>query len=194
MSYFLLVPDNTIPFIYGDAKFSPVDQGVYSNLWNDRALPKNTSVDICLAKSKVKLNRDVFSVNAGFVGSERLVEVLTRGEFKTKVNPVPANVFYHTGELVDRPYFFLEFDCWVDAFDYEASRYRKEVDGAESRMIDCERMVVDAGRTKGFDWFFLKGAEFVDPVVSVGLASRIKSGRISGLHVMAMQDYTWQGL
>lgn len=142
MEYFILTSDNDLPFVYGDAKFQPIDQGVYSNLWHDRKLPAGAVASITLIKSVKKLNRDLFSVNAGFVSSKKLLTVLKSG-FRSKFESVPADVYYHSGEKVEGEFFFLEFDCWVDAFDYENSRFVRD-DDEESKVVECDYLQIDS--------------------------------------------------
>lgn len=189
MKYFVLASDDNLPFVYGDAKFEPVDQGVYSNLWHDRKLPSGTTARVKLVKNVKRLNRDLFSVNAGFVGSGKLLEVL-RGGFKSKFNPVPAEIFYHSGERVQGEFFFLEFDCWVDAFDYENSKFLKDVDGSD-KIVECELLQIDSSEVRDYDLFFLLNVDFFEPVVSMGLAKKLKKEKISGFKIISTEDFTW---
>ncbi|WP_293766895.1 hypothetical protein [uncultured Aquitalea sp.] len=189
MKYFVLASDDNLPFVYGDAKFEPVDQGVYSNLWHDRKLPSGTTARVKLVKNVKRLNRDLFSVNAGFVGSGKLLEVL-RGGFKSKFNPVPAEIFYHSGERVQGDFFFLEFDCWVDAFDYENSKFLKDVDGSD-KVVECELLQIDSCKVRGYDLFFLLNVDFFEPVVSMGLAEKLKKEEMSGFKIISTEDFTW---
>ncbi|MBP4045796.1 Imm43 family immunity protein [Chromobacterium violaceum] len=189
MEYFVLTSDNDLPFVYGDAKFQPIDQGVYSNLWHGRKLPARTAASITLIKSEKKLSRDLFSVNAGFVGSKKLLTVLESG-FRSKFEPVPADVYYHSGEKAEGEFFFLEFDCWVDAFDYENSRFVRD-DDEESKVVECDYFQVDSKKTDDYDLFFLLNVDFFEPIVSKQLADALKKEKISGFKIVPAEEFTW---
>lgn len=84
----------------------------------------------------------------------------------------------------------MEFDCWVDAFDYDNSKFIKDVDGS-GKVVDCELLKIDSREVSGYDLFFLLNVDLFEPVVSMGLAEELKKEKISGFKIISTEDFTW---
>lgn len=194
--YYILSPDPELPFIYGKITFSPDDQGVYSNLWHDRKLPDGLTAKAELEKPKRKLARDLFSLNAGFIGTKNFLDLLKMDHIKADVNPYPCNVFQHTGEKIDGDFYFLEFNCWLDVFDYAKSVYTVDhelINKVTSKPIinSCKKLVLSDIKSGLPDIFFIENSGFFDPVISERLAMDIRDKKIKGIILTPVDEYTW---
>lgn len=194
-SHYVLTQDLRLPFVYGNVTFTPIDQGIYSNLWHDRLLPNGLTAKIVLAKPKRRLARDMFSVNAGFVGTERLAGLLKAPNVNTDLRTHPCDVYYHDNEPADGTFYFLEFNSWVDAFDYTNSAYTTS-DGTtrhdgSGTIESCSKLRIVESKTQALDLFFLEHVGFFDPIVSHKLADILSNSGIDGVKLIPIEEYSW---
>lgn len=192
--YYVLSPDPELPFIYGDITFSPIDQGIYSNLWDDRTLPDGLIANANLTKPKRTVRRDLLSLNAGFVGRDNISNLLTDKRFITNIKLHPCNIFYHDGEQVSGNFSFLEFKCFFDAFDYKNSEYltsEGEAHGEKRIITSCTKLVIDESKTDQFDVFLLKNVDFFDPIITNRVLDELTKQKIKGIKVTPIENYTW---
>lgn len=193
--YYVLSPDPELPFIYGDVTFSPIDQGVYSNLWDDRILPDNLFAKAKLTKPKRVISRDLLSLNAGFVGRNNITSILIDKKLNTLLRPHPCDIFYHDDMKVDGDFSFLEFRCFVDAFDYINSEYTTSIgldryDGSGT-IKTCRKLVIDENKTNQLDLFFLKNFDFFNPIITHNLFRALVDKKIKGIKITPVEQFSW---
>jgi hypothetical protein len=192
--YYVLSPDPGLPFIYGNITFSPIEQGIYSNLWGDRNLPEGLVANAKLTNPKKIVRRDLLSFNSGFVGRDNLFNLLSNKKFITNIKLHPCAVFYHDGEPVSGKFSFIEFRCFFDAFDYENSEYltsEGENNSKNTIITSCTKLVIDESKTNQFDIFFLKNVDFFDPIITNRVLDELIKQKIRGIKVTPIEDYTW---
>ncbi|WP_115228871.1 Imm43 family immunity protein [Iodobacter fluviatilis] len=190
MDFYVLTHDEASPFLYGDASFSPIDLGCYSNLWQTKFVPDGNFCKITLSKNAKKVSLDLFTVNSGFVMSEKALAIFSAPDLCLKINPIPTEIYSKNGDKIYGTYYFTEFFDWLDLFDYENSIYELDEEGA--RVDSCSRLTLRNTSELHLDLFFLKDVNLFEPIISKKLMDLILSSKIRGYKSVPLSEFKWK--
>lgn len=186
MNYYIMTHNPNAAFIYGNATFSPIDQGCYSNLWHEKFLSKQSQCHIQLSVEKKKIKNDIFTTNSGFVVSEKVAKIFKSEKFKASVNLVDTTIVSKGNHPIEGKFFFAEFFSWIDAI-YKS---KSDIELEDGKVDVIKKLSINDGTITGEDLFFLKDANLFEPVISEKLQKELVENDVQGVTFISASSFT----